>query len=170
MTVFCGMRGDQVICLHIADRKRSSLPFDYPIGSSTLQRLACDPYWACEFTVRGWEVSSTLINEFHIDIRAFWFKTPRWLQTEPKHLNRYCTYRYQSRTESGLLGQRTLWPSGHMWCHRVHPLTDQPPAQDFSLFADQAVDRHLDLSSLPVVNVTRVGVRIWRPKCTIRVV
>ena len=77
--------------------------------------------------------------------------------SEPKHLNRYCTYRYQSRTESGLLGQRTLWPNGHLWCHRVHPLTDQPPAKDFSLFADRAVDRHLGMSSLPVVGVTPEG-------------
>lgn len=85
MTVFCGMRGDQVTCLHIADRKRSSLSFDYPTRSSTLQRLSCNPYRACEFTVRGWEVSSTLTNKFHPDIRVSWFKTPKWHPAEPKH-------------------------------------------------------------------------------------
>ena len=54
----------------------------------------------------------------------------------------------------------------------VRPVRSQIKLQPriFSLFADRAVDRHLGMSSLPVVNVTRVSVRIWRPSCAIRVV
>ena len=64
MTVFCGKRGDQVICFHIASRIRLSVPFecfDHPLGSSGFERIVWShPYPPCPLMGLGGEVS--LVN------------------------------------------------------------------------------------------------------------
>lgn len=60
MTVFCGKRGDQVICFHISNRKRFSVPSDHSVSSRTLARLnRLHPYEpGCKLTELRGEVSS----------------------------------------------------------------------------------------------------------------
>ncbi|XP_068718182.1 serine/threonine-protein kinase A-Raf-like isoform X1 [Montipora capricornis] len=62
MTVFCGKRGDQVICFHIASRIRLSVPFecfDHPLGSSGFERIVWShPYPPCPLMGLGGEVNS----------------------------------------------------------------------------------------------------------------
>lgn len=71
MTVFCGKRGDQVICFHISNRKRFSVPSDHSVRSRTLPRLnRLHPYEpGCKLMELRGEVSSAVSHGLLTNLR-----------------------------------------------------------------------------------------------------